>query len=152
MDNAVLVQILKCTDDLKRVRLHLEFMQSLAPFKQIIQGLILADLKQDVHVFRVFKKVLKLADMLVLKRPMDFNFRHQFLSRSWLIEWGLLHDFAGLDHFGLIVDKLVALSKPAFAEELALLVSSDAVSAIFIFNLFFDCARGSLLAVHLNLI
>jgi len=36
----------------------------------------MAKFKQNIHVFVVFKKVLKLDHMLVVNGPMNFNFTH----------------------------------------------------------------------------
>lgn len=51
-------------------------MEPLPALEQVIQRLILANFEQDVHIFGVFKKVIELAHMLVLKRTVDFYFRH----------------------------------------------------------------------------
>ena len=63
------------------VRLDLQFMQSLSPTQNLVQSLVCAELKQDVHIIVVFEEVLKTDDVLVLKRSVDFDFR----EKLWFI-------------------------------------------------------------------
>lgn len=76
VNDSVGVQVLECAYNLHGVTLHFQLVEPLPALEQVIQRLILANFEQDVHIFGVFKKVIELAHMLVLKRTVDFYFRH----------------------------------------------------------------------------
>ena len=76
MYDLLLVQILQGRDDLSQIALNFEFNQSFSSFDELIQSLVGTDLKEDVNVFVVFEDVLKLYNMLVVQRLVDFDFRN----------------------------------------------------------------------------
>ena len=79
MDHTVGVQILESIDNLLGVALDLEFMESLAALQKFVHALILAQFKQDIHIFTVFEKMKELSHIGMLDRPVNFDFTHQLL-------------------------------------------------------------------------
>ena len=76
MNDPVSVEVLQSSNDLHSVALDLEFVEALSPLEQLVETLVLTELKQDVHILCVLEKVLELGNMVVLNRPMYFDFRH----------------------------------------------------------------------------
>ena len=79
MNYSVSVEILQSIDDLHRVRLYFQLVKALPSAQKFVEALILADLKQDIHVVAVLEEVLELDDVLVLDGPVNFNLTHQLL-------------------------------------------------------------------------
>jgi hypothetical protein len=94
VDHSVRVQILEGANYLQRVALHLQFVEPLPPFEQVVERLVLADFEENVNVLCIFEKVIELANMLVLQTPVDFDFAHQLLLGATLGERSFLHNFA----------------------------------------------------------
>ncbi len=67
MDDAMTVQVLHSGADLVDVALDFEFVQALSASEQLIQRLVLAQLKEDVHILSVFKEVLEADDVVLVK-------------------------------------------------------------------------------------
>ena len=44
--------------------------------------MVVADFEEDVDVFGVFEEMVKLTNVLVLQRTMNFDLRHKFLLSS----------------------------------------------------------------------
>lgn len=76
MNDAVRVQVLECADDLHGVALHLELVQTLSAFEQLIHALVMAQFQQDVDVLGIFKEMLELANVLVFDTPVDLDLAH----------------------------------------------------------------------------
>lgn len=74
MDDLVLVEVHQRRDNLRQVVLHLHLGQSLPPLQQLIQGLVGADLQQDVDVLVVLEDVLELDEVLLAQRLVDLDF------------------------------------------------------------------------------
>ncbi len=66
MNDPVLMQVLERIDDLNCETLHFKFMQSLSSSQEFIQGLVCAQLQQDVNVLSILKEVLELDNVIVL--------------------------------------------------------------------------------------
>lgn len=79
VDDAVRVEEPQCTDHLAGVTLDLELVQALAPLQQLVETLVLAELEQNVDALAVLEKVLKLRNVLMLDRAVDFDLAHQLL-------------------------------------------------------------------------
>lgn len=65
MDDLVLVEVHQRRYDLRQVVLHLHLRQSLPPLQQLIQGLVSADLQQDVDILMILEDMLELDDVLL---------------------------------------------------------------------------------------
>lgn len=79
MDHSVAVEVLDGVADLDDIVLDFKLMEPLPPPDEILKRLVLAQLKNDVHVLLVFEKVLKADDILVVEGPVYFDLRHQRL-------------------------------------------------------------------------
>jgi len=66
VDDSVTVKVLYCQANLVNIALDLKLVESLSAAEQIIQGLVLTQLEQDVDVFSVFKEVLKAYDVVLV--------------------------------------------------------------------------------------
>ena len=75
----MLMQILECTDNLHCVALHFKLVQTLTTFEQIVKRLICANFEENIYVFGVFEKVLKMAHIRVFKTTVNLNLRHKLL-------------------------------------------------------------------------
>jgi hypothetical protein len=138
MNDSVLVEVLEGVDNLNRVALHLQFVQTLPPPKQLVHALVRAQLQQNIHVLGVFEEVLKLNHSRVVNGPMNFNFTHQLLLGSTLGQGGLLDDFARGEDLCLLVNHFVALGETSFAQELPPHVLFNLDLAIVLNYLFFN--------------
>ena len=70
------MKVLECANNLHGVTLDFQLVEPLSSLQQVVKRLVLANFEQDVHIFGVLEKVIELAHMLVLKRTVDFYFRH----------------------------------------------------------------------------
>jgi len=66
MNHSVLVKIQKSFNDLLRVIHHFKLMQSLSSSKQLIETLILTNLKENVNTFQILKIMLESNHMFVV--------------------------------------------------------------------------------------
>jgi hypothetical protein len=82
VDDLVLVQVHERGDDLRHVVLHLHFRQSLPALQQFVEGLIGADLHQDLNVFVVLEDVLELDDVLLAEGLVDLDLGDQLHQRA----------------------------------------------------------------------
>lgn len=76
--------------NLSKIILHLNFSQSLASFDELIEGLIGADFQENINILMVLEDMLKLDNMLMTKRLMNFDFCNKlgrciFLLFVWLL-------------------------------------------------------------------
>ena len=67
MNDSVTVKVLHCQANLVNIALDFKLVESLSTAEQIIQGLVLTQLEQDVDVFSVFKEVLKAYDVVLVE-------------------------------------------------------------------------------------
>jgi hypothetical protein len=139
MNDPVLVQILQATDNLHRVALHFQFVESFAALEQLVHALVLAELEQDVHVLAVFEEVLKVANVAMLDTAVNLDLAHELLLGAALCQARLLNHFRGMHKTGVGINEFVAFCKSALAKELAFDVSSDAYLAVFLEFLFNYC-------------
>ena len=95
MDDAMTVQVLHSSADLVDVALDLEFVQALTASEQLIQRLVLAQLKEDVHILSVFKEVLEADDVVLVERAVNLDLGHQLLFGSRLGQGRLGNYFGG---------------------------------------------------------
>ena len=135
MDDTVRVQVLQRVDYLCSVALDFELVQTLASFEQLVHGLVLAELQQNVHVFAVLEEVLKVAHVLMLNTAVDLDLTHELLLGATLCEGRLLDDFGSVHEHRLGIDELEAFGEAALAEELALEVPADAYLAVLLLKL-----------------
>ena len=66
MDDAMRVEILQSINHLLSVAFDLQLVESLSALQQFIHALILAQLKQDIHIFTVFEEMKKLGHISML--------------------------------------------------------------------------------------
>ena len=119
MDHAVRVQILEGVDNLLGVALDLEFMESLAALQKFVHALILAELKQDIHIFTILEKLKELSHIGMLDRPVNFDFTHQLLFCPTSLQRRLLDNFGGTNCLCLHRNELVAFCEATFTQELS---------------------------------
>lgn len=79
MNDAVSMQVLDCITDLYHVVFYFLLYKSLPSPQQFIQRLVLAKLKQNVHVLRIFKIVFKPHYVFVIERAMDLDLAYELL-------------------------------------------------------------------------
>ena len=116
----MLVHVLDSSEELHGITEHFELSESLSSSDQLIQGLVGAELKNDVHIFMVFKEVFEADDIGVAERAMDFNFAHELewdpsylLLGPWLLERSLTDDLDRIQHFGLEIGNFVTFGEPS---------------------------------------
>jgi hypothetical protein len=71
VDDLVLVEIHQRGDNLRQVVLNFHFSESLPTLEELVEGLVGADLKQDVHILMILEDVLELDDVLLGQRLVD---------------------------------------------------------------------------------
>ena len=64
-------------------------MEPLSSSKQLIEGLVLTQLKQNVDILSILKEVFKANNIIVMQTSMDLDLRHKLLLSSCLSESGL---------------------------------------------------------------
>lgn len=84
MNNSMAVQVFNSRANLQNIALNFEFMKAFSTTKQFVKWLVLTQFKKDVNVFCIFEKVFKANNVVVVKRAVDFDFRHKFRFRSAL--------------------------------------------------------------------
>ena len=126
VDNSVGMQILQSINNLHCVAFYLQLMKPLPPLQQLVQALVVAQFKQNIHIFTVFEEVCELSHIHVLDRPVDLDLTHELLFRPASLKRGLLDNLCGRHGLRLTLDELVALREATLAEELALDVLSVA--------------------------
>jgi len=87
------MKVLYSGADLLNVALYLQLVETLTPTQKLIQRLVLAKLKEDVDVLGVFKEVLEAYNMVLVKRAVNFNLRHQLLFGTRLCQSRLCNNF-----------------------------------------------------------
>lgn len=95
MNDSVAVQVLDSSAYLIHVALRFQLVQSLPPAQEFVEGLVVAELQQDVHVLSVLEEVLEPHDVVVVQTPVDLNLRHELLLGSGLGEGSLCDDLGG---------------------------------------------------------
>ena len=71
------VKIFQGADDLDAITLSFQLCQPLSSFHHLVQGLVAAELEQNVHVFRVLEEVLESHNVRVVQGSMNPDFTHQ---------------------------------------------------------------------------
>ena len=138
MNDAVRVQILECVDDLHCVTLHFEFVESLAPFQQLVHTCILAQFEQNIDILAIFEKVLEVTHVCMLDGAVNLDLTHELLFGTTLCQTGLLYDFRCMGELGLGIDEFEALRKATLAEELSFEIHAFTECTILLLKLFFD--------------
>lgn len=138
VNDAMRVHVLDSRANLVHIALDLELVQAFPAPQQLIQGLVGAQLKQNVDVLRVLEEVLKADDVVVMEGSVDLDLGHQ-LGLSTRLGEGALHDNLGcLDLLVLQVGHLVALGETTLSQELTLEVLLDDVVTVELDDSFFD--------------
>jgi len=114
------VKVFDSCANLVDVALYFKLVKAFASSEQFVQWLVLAQLKKDVNVLRIFEEVFEPDDVVVVQAAMNFDFGHQLLLCSALGKWWLENDFGSLHFFVVQVCKLVALGEASFAKEFTL--------------------------------
>jgi len=109
------VQVLESTDDLHDLALDLNLSQAFASANLLVDGLVLAQLQEDVDELCVFEEVVEAHDVLVLEGAVDADLTHKFLFGPRFDQRGLGHDLGGQDLLGLEAGELLDAGKPALA-------------------------------------
>ena len=78
MNDLSIVQKLSCLDQLPQIALSLQFGYSFPSFNQLVERLIVTQLKYHVHIILVFKCPLKL-DTILTPLTLDSSERFMYL-------------------------------------------------------------------------
>ena len=138
VNDTMAVQVLDSSADLVDVALHFQLVETLTTSEELIEGLVLTQLKQNVDILGVFEEVFEADNVVVMQTAMNFDFTHELLLGTRLGESGLGNDLGSGDSLVLEVGEFVTLGESSLTEELALEVLLDADVAIklddFLFN------------------
>lgn len=74
MNDAVTVEVLDGGADLVYVALNFKLVEALASAEQLVEGLVLTQLEQDVDVLGVFEEVFETDDVVLVKGAVNFDF------------------------------------------------------------------------------
>lgn len=138
MNDAMTVEVLDGGTDLVYVALNFEFVEALASAEQLVEGLVLTQLEQDVDVLGVLEEVFETDDVVLVKGAVNFDFGHQLLLGPCLSQSGLLDNFGSRHSLILEVGELEAASETTFTEEFALKVLLYANFAVVFDDFLFD--------------
>ena len=108
--------VLESGNYLSSINLNFEFVQPASYLYNIAQGFVRTVLKQHVNMFTVFKEVLELTNVEVLNLPMNGQFGHQLLFRSYSCQASFQNDLTGVYLLCLSVSNLVTGCKCALPE------------------------------------
>ena len=143
VDDSVTVQVFHSGADLVYVALDFELVKALTATQQFVEGLVLAQLEQDVHILSVLEEVLEADDVVLVKGAMDLDLGHQLLLGSSLGEGGLGNYLGSGDSLVFEVGEFEAASETSLSEELALEVLLDADFAVVLDDFLFDDGLGA---------
>lgn len=79
MDDSVTVQVLDSAAYLIQIALYLDLVESLTSPQQLVERLVLAELKQNVNVLSVFEEMLEADNMVVMEGTVNLDLTHQLL-------------------------------------------------------------------------
>jgi hypothetical protein len=77
VQNLTRVDVLETSDQLREIAADLDFGQPLPPLQQLLQGLILAHLQQNIHVGCVFEVVFESDDVGMGEGSVQVDFRDE---------------------------------------------------------------------------
>lgn len=86
----------------------------------------MTEFKQYINIFTILEKMLKLSNICVFDRSMNFDLTHELLFSSAPLQGRLLNNFGSCDCFSLTLDEFIALSKTTLSQEF----SFDVLSVI----------------------
>lgn len=147
VNDTVTVQVFNSGADLINVALDFKLVQSLPSPQQLIQGLVLTEFKEDVHVLCVLEEVLEANNVVVMERSVDLDLGHELLLGTSLGKRRLRNDFCSRNSLVFQVRELKASGEATLSEELALQVALDADLAVVLDDLLFDNCLGILHAL-----
>ena len=113
-------------------------MESLAALQKFVHALILAELKQDIHIFTILEKLKELSHIGMLDRPVNFDFTHQLLFCPTSLQRRLLDNFGGTNCLCLHLNELIAFCEATFTQELSFHILSISHFAILMLNALFN--------------
>jgi hypothetical protein len=137
MNNSVGVKVLDSIANLDYVTLHLQLMKPPPPSEQLIEGLTLAQLQDDVDVLSILEEVLKANDVGVMQGAVNLNLTHQLLFCSGLCQSSLIDNLGSRNSLSLHVCELVTFSESSLSQELASVIFLDADVSVKSDNFFF---------------
>ena len=105
------MQVLQSTDNLRRIALDFQFVQSFTAFEQFVHTLVLAEFQKDIHTFTILEKVLEVTDVGMLDTPVNLDFTHKFLFGATFGQTRLQNDFGCVHKRGISIDEFVAFGK-----------------------------------------
>ena len=150
MDDSMRVEVLKRINDLRCVALDFQFVQSLPSSQQFIHTLVMAQLKQDVYIFGIFKEMQEGYHVLMFDRPVDLDLTHQLLLRSTLLQCSLAHNLACAYLTRFLVSQLVTLGETTLAQEFSLDVFAVKGLSVGFDELFFNDGRHVRVCVRIH--
>lgn len=98
----------------------------------------MTQLKHDVDVFGILKEVLEANNVVMMKRTMNLDLRHELLLGAGLCERCLRNDLGRSNSLGFNVSELVTLGETTFSEELPAQVLLDANITVELDDFFLD--------------
>lgn len=81
--------------------------------------------------------MLKLDNVLMIDRSVNFDFTHQFLLSAALRQRGFYHNFGSLNVLSLLVNEFIAFGESPLAKEFSFEILLDLNFSIVLYNLFF---------------
>lgn len=73
------MKVFKRTNNLNQVILNFHLSQSFSSFDKFIQSVICTNFEQNVHIFMIFKNMLKFDNVVVIQWFMNLNLSNKFL-------------------------------------------------------------------------
>lgn len=101
MDNIVAVEVFQSIYNLNGEALCHHLVDLSLSLDVVVQGVVLAELKQDVDVGSVLKDVLKVYDIYMLECTVNLNFAQKLGTLSTLRQSLLRYNFSSSNFLGL---------------------------------------------------
>ena len=82
MDHSTTVKVRHPFNNLTDIILNLQ-LRNPSPFlHHLVQSIMVTQLQQDIHIFRILKNMIELNDVLVIEYFVNFDLRNQLNSKE----------------------------------------------------------------------
>jgi hypothetical protein len=115
----IFVQLPQPAQHLQYITLHLDLGESLPPSDLLVDGLVDAQLQQDVHLLTVLKEMVESHYVRVFQGAVDADFAHQLLLGPSFDQGRFGDYFGGQDLLSFDAGELVDSCEPSFSQELS---------------------------------
>ena len=109
-------------------------MKPLSSSEQLIERLVLTQLKQNIDILSILKEVFKANNVVVMQTSVDLDLRHKLLLGTSLGERRLRNDFCCRNSLVFQVCELKASGEATLSEESASSVGDDFAWFIMVFR------------------